>query len=111
MSAQATCEVCWDCSDCKRINTALSMIVHTRCAHMCAALQLPGYQRLVYVSCNPVTQKRDIDFLCNGGEFSMLYVQGVDMFPQTVHVENIVVLQRRSEHSTTPETALTLDAL
>lgn len=47
--------------------------------------------RLLYISCNPVTQKRDCDELEKEG-FSIQSIQPVDLFPQTDHVENIVLL-------------------
>lgn len=51
-------------------------------------------ERIVYVSCNPSTLARDIKFLaCQGYEAEKIC--GVDMFPQTSHVETIVLLQRR----------------
>lgn len=48
--------------------------------------------RIVYVSCNPATQARDLSILA--GEYKISAVQPVDMFPQTHHVENIVLLER-----------------
>lgn len=50
-------------------------------------------QRIVYVSCNPATQARDLNYLDNAYEVKA--VQPVDMFPHTHHVENIVLLVRR----------------
>ena len=50
-------------------------------------------QRIVYVSCNPATQARDLQLM---GEFYKVEdIQPVDMFPQTHHVENVVLLARR----------------
>jgi 23S rRNA (uracil1939-C5)-methyltransferase len=49
-------------------------------------------QRIVYVSCNPATQARDLKILCTGGAYSIDGVQPVDMFPHTMHVENVVRL-------------------
>jgi 23S rRNA (uracil1939-C5)-methyltransferase len=46
--------------------------------------------RIVYVSCNPATQARDIQMLSE--KYSVEAVQPVDMFPQTHHVENVVLL-------------------
>jgi len=51
-------------------------------------------QRIVYVSCNSATQARDLALLDNG--YQVTAVQPVDMFPHTHHVENIVLLQKRS---------------
>lgn len=49
--------------------------------------------RIVYVSCNPSTLARDLKYLSEGG-FKVERVQPVDMFPWTVHVECIALLQR-----------------
>ncbi|MGP4039566.1 23S rRNA (uracil(1939)-C(5))-methyltransferase RlmD [Gracilibacillus sp. D59] len=45
-------------------------------------------ERIVYVSCNPVTQVRDMRYLVQNG-YKVKGIQPVDMFPQTVHVENV----------------------
>lgn len=50
-------------------------------------------QRIVYVSCNPATQARDLQAL--DADYRVVAVQPVDMFPQTHHVENVVLLERR----------------
>ncbi len=47
--------------------------------------------RIVYISCNPATQARDIDLLKT--KYKVTKVQPLDMFPQTHHVENIVLLE------------------
>ncbi len=47
-------------------------------------------QRIVYVSCNPATQARDLQLL--DVKYKVVAVQPVDMFPQTHHVENVVLL-------------------
>ena len=48
-------------------------------------------ERIVYVSCNPATQARDLQLLDK--KYKVLKVQPVDMFPQTHHVENVVLLE------------------
>jgi 23S rRNA (uracil1939-C5)-methyltransferase len=48
--------------------------------------------RIVYVSCNPSTQARDLKLLCSKAPYHIVEVQPVDMFPHTFHIENIVSL-------------------
>ncbi len=50
-------------------------------------------KRIVYVSCNPATQARDLQLLDE--YYKVTAVQPVDMFPQTQHVENVCLLERR----------------
>lgn len=50
-------------------------------------------KRIVYVSCNPATQARDLSLL--DAKYKVKAVQPVDMFPHTHHVENVVLLEKR----------------
>lgn len=50
-------------------------------------------QRIVYVSCNPATQARDITLLAP--HYTVAKIQPVDMFPHTQHVENVVLLIKK----------------
>ena len=52
-------------------------------------------KRIVYVSCNPATQARDLQLL--DADYKVVAVRPVDMFPHTHHVENVVLLERRSD--------------
>ena len=51
-------------------------------------------KKIVYVSCNPATQARDVALLVEGG-YQVKYLQPVDMFPHTPHIENLCVLDRK----------------
>ncbi len=50
-------------------------------------------QKIVYVSCNPATQARDLNLL--DAKYKVTAVQPVDMFPHTHHVENVVLLEKK----------------
>lgn len=50
-------------------------------------------KRIVYVSCNPATQARDLQFFQNS--YTIQKSQAVDMFPHTHHVENVVLLEKK----------------
>ena len=52
-------------------------------------------KKIVYVSCNPATQARDIAWMSD--QYNVLISQAVDMFPRTSHVENIVVLESKND--------------
>ena len=56
-------------------------------------------KRVVYISCNPETQARDLAFLVKNG-YKVKKIQPVDMFPHTEHVETVVLLSRQSAEHT-----------
>ncbi|MDY2678770.1 MAG: 23S rRNA (uracil(1939)-C(5))-methyltransferase RlmD, partial [Oscillospiraceae bacterium] len=55
-------------------------------------------ERVVYISCNPETQRRDLFFLTKNG-YSVKKIQPVDMFPYTNHVETVVLLSKGEIYS------------
>lgn len=57
------------------------------------AILIAKPERIVYVSCNPATQARDLSLL--DSKYRVVRVQPVDMFPQTHHVENVVLLEKK----------------
>src|SRR5690606_20793694 len=57
---------------------------------VCKMLLQAAPNRIIYVSCNPATQARDLKILSE--KYSITEVQPVDMFPHTMHVENVVRL-------------------
>jgi 23S rRNA (uracil1939-C5)-methyltransferase len=57
-------------------------------------LERIGPRRIVYVSCNPATQARDLKLLCAQGSYRIELLQPFDMFPHTRHVENVATLQK-----------------
>ena len=60
---------------------------------VCEQLLKLAPEKIVYVSCNPVTQARDIQLLINN--YNVKLLQPFDQFPQTYHVENIALLERK----------------
>lgn len=66
-------------------------------------------KRVVYVSCDSATLARDLRFLCDNG-YELKKVCGVDQFPQTVHVETVVLLSQQKPDDTI-EIDLDLDEL
>lgn len=64
--------------------------MHTNVLAQLLKLEVP---RIVYVSCNPATQARDLTLL--NPKYKVVAVQPVDMFPHTQHVENVVKLELR----------------
>jgi tRNA/tmRNA/rRNA uracil-C5-methylase (TrmA/RlmC/RlmD family) len=61
---------------------------------MCKRLRASGLERIVYISCNPVTQVND--WLELREHYRIVAARGFDLFPQTFHVENVFVLERLS---------------
>ena len=55
-----------------------------------------GAKKIVYVSCNPATQARDLALM--DSLYKVEKIQPVDMFPQTHHVENVVLLSKRMDN-------------
>ena len=49
-------------------------------------------EKIVYVSCNSATQARDVELM--NKQYEVTDIQPIDMFPQTHHVENIIVLKK-----------------
>jgi len=60
---------------------------------VCRMLLKAAPPKIIYVSCNPATQARDLKILSE--KYDIVAVQPVDMFPHTVHVENVVKLVKR----------------
>lgn len=58
---------------------------------VCEVLLNSGAKRIVYISCNPATQARDVAIL--DAKYTVSEIQPVDMFPHTHHVENIALLE------------------
>lgn len=56
-------------------------------------LHLLGAKKIVYVSCNPMTQARDLKEIISHG-YAPVHSQPVDMFPQTYHIENVLTLHK-----------------
>ena len=65
--------------------------VRARCRALKHLLEIKA-PILTYISCNPATQAENLDVLIRGG-YRLKAVQPVDQFPQTIHVENIVILE------------------
>jgi len=62
-------------------------------AHVVQTILFAQPRHIVYVSCNPATQARDVNLLT--GKYRITRVQPVDMFPHTHHVENVILLEKR----------------
>jgi 23S rRNA (uracil1939-C5)-methyltransferase len=63
--------------------------MHEKLVHKLLAMEAPT---IVYVSCNPATQARDLALLAE--KYTVTKIQPVDMFPHTLHIENVVQLKR-----------------
>ncbi len=50
-------------------------------------------KKIIYISCNPATQARDVKLLCDGG-YQLIKLRPVDMFPHTYHIENVALLTK-----------------
>jgi 23S rRNA (uracil1939-C5)-methyltransferase len=61
--------------------------MHPKVVHFLNKVECP---KIVYVSCNPATQARDLEMLSD--KYDVVKSQAVDMFPQTHHVENVTLL-------------------
>ena len=61
-------------------------------ADVCEMILKAAPEKVIYISCNPATQARDLALLA--GSYQITEVQPVDMFPHTSHVENIVLLKK-----------------
>ena len=66
-----------------------------------AAAAEAAYSRIVYISCNPATLARDLKFLLSRG-YTITSLRPYDMFPQTMHVETLAVLERNGSRGSTP---------
>ncbi len=59
---------------------------------ICEVISGKEFDKIVYVSCNPATQARDLKIIMSKDKYEIGRVQPVDMFPQTYHTENVVEL-------------------
>ena len=64
--------------------------MHVEVVRMFLELEAP---KIVYVSCNPSTQARDLQLLSQ--KYRLVKIQPVDMFPHTHHVETVALLELR----------------
>lgn len=60
---------------------------------ICKILGRTEFEKIVYISCNPSTQARDLAIITENGKYEIGRIQPVDMFPQTYHTENVVELK------------------
>ena len=62
---------------------------------VCEVILKANARKIVYVSCNPATQARDLELLSI--KYKVERIKPVDMFPHTFHVENVVSLVLKKE--------------
>lgn len=62
---------------------------------ICEILSSADFENIIYVSCNPHTQARDLQIICSGEKYKIEKIRPVDMFPHTYHVENVISLVRK----------------
>ena len=74
------------------------------------AVTASGAERIVYVSCDPATLARDVSILTQSG-YSLQSAQPVDMFPQTAHVETVVLLSKGEIDSKKVRVEFSLEAM
>ena len=48
--------------------------------------------QIIYISCNPATLSRDLEYILNNSDYTIEKVQAMDMFPHTSHIETVVSL-------------------
>ena len=58
-------------------------------------IMLLNPETIIYMSCNPKTQKNDLDYFSKNSSYSVTSLQGYDMFPQTPHVETLAILKQK----------------
>ncbi|MDO4902207.1 MAG: hypothetical protein Q4A21_01460 [bacterium] len=80
------------------IQTGANLIVDPPRAGMdkkvCAKILQTQPERVIYLSCNPTTQARDVAILSE--KYEIIYARGYNFFPRTPHIENLIVLQLKS---------------
>lgn len=61
---------------------------------ICDILSETKFEKILYISCNPHSQARDLKIICGKMNYKIENIQPVDMFPHTYHIENIVSLKK-----------------
>jgi len=54
-----------------------------------------GTTQIIYVSCNPATLSRDLEYILSNSNYKVEKIQAMDMFPHTHHIETIVSLIKK----------------